>query len=80
MWNICNWFTNYLDQSKLGKKYTLWLAEYFPMPNPTFKDAEARRTTYMTDNFTYWQFASDGLITGTKGNTDLNLGYDIFEK
>ena len=73
------WLTNHLDAKELAKKYEIWLAEWLPVPSPTFNYAKTQKPTYNLTLFKYWQFASDGKLAGITGNVDLDLGYDIFD-
>ena len=73
------WLTNHLNTEELAKKYEIWLAEWLPVPSPTFDYAKTQRPTYNLTPFKYWQFASDGKMAGITGNVDLDLGYDIFD-
>ena len=73
------WLTNHLNTSELVKKYEIWLAEWLPVPRPTFSYAMSRKPTYNLTPYKYWQFASDGIINGISGNVDMDLGYDIFD-
>ncbi len=73
------WLTNHLNTQELAKKYEIWLAEWLPVPSPTFNYAKTQKPTYNLTPFKYWQFASDGKLAGITGNVDLDLGYDIFD-
>lgn len=61
-----NWFTNYLDYSKLKSKYSIWLAQYNSI-NELYCDI--------------WQNSSTGRVDGYSGNIDTNVIFnnDIFE-
>ncbi len=73
------WLTNYLNAQELVKKYDIWLAEWLPVPSPSFSYAKSHKPTYNLTAYKYWQFASDGKLNGISGNVDLDLGYDIFD-
>lgn len=73
------WLTNHLNASELSKKYDIWLAEWLPVPSPSFSYAKSQKPTYNLTPFKYWQFASDGKLNGIVGNVDFDLGYDIFD-
>lgn len=73
------WLTNHLDAQELVKKYDIWLAEWLPVPSPSFGYAKNQKPTYNLTPYKYWQFASDGHLNGINGNVDFDLGYDIFD-
>ncbi len=73
------WLTQHLNTPELAKKYEIWLAEYLPVPSPTYAYARTQKPIYDLTSFKYWQFASDGKMAGISGNVDLDLGYDIFD-
>ena len=73
------WLTNHLDAKELSKKYDIWLAEWLPVPSPSFSYAKSQKPTYNLTPYKYWQFASDGKLNGIAGNVDFDLGYDIFD-
>ena len=73
------WLTNYLNAPDLAEKYDIWLAEYLPVVSPTFNYAKTQTPIYNLTEIKYWQFASDGKISGISGNVDMDLGYDIFD-
>ena len=74
-----NWLTNYLNATELANKYEIWLAEWLSVTSPTFSYAKTQKPTYNLTSYKYWQFASDGSISGITGNVDMDLGYDIFD-
>lgn len=57
-----NWAENYVDGTKLGKRYTYWIAQY------------ASKCTYK-GNFDIWQHTSSGKVNGINGNVDMNIMY-----
>lgn len=73
------WLTNHLNAGELSKKYDIWLAEWLPVPSPSFSYAKSQKPTYNLTPYKYWQFASDGKLNGIVGNVDFDLGYDIFD-
>ena len=73
------WLTKHLNTQELVKKYDIWLAEWLPVPSPSFGYAKSQRPTYNLTPYKYWQFASDGKLNGISGNVDFDLGYDIFD-
>ena len=73
------WLTNHLNAQELVKKYDIWLAEWLPVPSPSFGYAKNQKPTYNLTPYKYWQFASDGHLNGINGNVDFDLGYDIFD-
>ena len=73
------WLMNHLNTQELVKKYDIWLAEWLPVPSPSFSYAKSQKPTYNLTAYKYWQFASDGKLNGISGNVDFDLGYDIFD-
>lgn len=73
------WLTNHLNSQELAKKYNIWLAEWLPVVSPSFSYAKKQNPTYNLTTYKYWQFASDGKLSGISGNVDFDLGYDIFD-
>ena len=60
------WFTNLLDGSELGNRFTCWVAQYNSV------------NTY-AGKYDMWQYTSSGSVDGIDGNVDLNILYrDIF--
>ena len=62
-----SWLKNKLDTANLGKKYTLWKADYRLLYDKTIK-------------CDMHQFTSEGSIDGIKGNVDLSHCYVDFPK
>lgn len=56
-----NWFSNYLDYTKLKSKYSVWLAQY---NDKAELDCDI------------WQNSSSGRINGYSGRLDTNIVYD----
>lgn len=56
-----NWFTNYLNSTKLKKLYKIWWAEW--------GEKEEATASFVVD---LWQWSSEGQVSGIKGNVDLN--------
>ena len=73
------WLTNHLNAQELVKKYDIWLAEWLPVPSPSFAYAKNNKPSYNLTPYKYWQFASDGKLGGISGYVDFDLGYDIFD-
>lgn len=60
-----NWFRNYLNESELRNRYTLWLAQYNDV-----KEIDCD----------IWQYTSSGTVDGISGNVDMNIMYrDLIE-
>ncbi len=57
-----NWLTNILNSEELGKRYTIWVAQY------------ADNCTY-TGKYDIWQNSSSGKIDGINGNVDTDYMY-----
>ena len=75
-----NWFTNYLDASRLSSKYPIWLAHYTNGYNRTsYNEALSHYGTDYTGSYQFWQFSSVGSLEGIGGDVDLDFGYDIFD-
>lgn len=55
-----NWFRNYLNESELRSRYTLWLAQYNDVNE---MDCDV------------WQYTSSGSVDGIYGNVDMNIMY-----
>ena len=75
-----DWLTNKLDANSLANKYTIWVAIW--PDNSTinnFSIAYNMRPAYNLTSYNYWQFTSNGSISGINGAVDLNLGYNIFD-
>ena len=53
-----NWFQNYLDYNTLHDKYSIWLAQW---SNSHSLDCDI------------WQYASDGNVSGIRGNVDMDV-------
>ena len=62
-----SWLKNKMDVATLGKKYTLWKADYRLLYDKTIK-------------CDMHQFTSEGNIDGIKGNVDLSHSYVDFPK
>ena len=62
-----NWLKNKMDAAYLGKKYTLWKADYRLLYDKTIK-------------CDMHQFTSEGGIDGINGNVDLSHSYVDFPK
>ena len=73
------WLTNNLNAAELAQKYEIWLAEWLPVVSPTFSYAQTQKPSYNLTDYKFWQFASDGVVSGISVAVDLDLGYDIFE-
>ena len=75
-----DWLTNRLDAIALANKFTIWVAIW---PNNSsinnFNAAYNLKPSYSLTSYKYWQFTSNGRISGINGLVDLNLGYDIFD-
>jgi len=61
-----NWFSNYLDKSKLGKKYELWLATWTGSKFPS-KDYSSQ--------YGMWQYTDSGRVNGISTGVDLDVAY-----
>lgn len=57
-----NMFTNYIDGPQIANQYLIWLAQY------------NSRVTY-TGNYNFWQYCSDGSVSGINGNVDMNYWF-----
>ena len=55
-----NWFRNYLNESELKSRYSIWLAQYNSINDM---------------NCDIWQYTSSGSINGINGDVDLNTMY-----
>ena len=75
-----DWLTNKLNAQELAKKYTIWVAIWPDNANiNNFQTAYNMRPAYNLSAYNYWQFTSNGRISGINGSVDLNMGYDIFD-
>lgn len=60
------WLNTHIDGERLGKKYTIWVAQY------------NSQNTYQ-GVYDMWQYSSKGKVKGINGNVDMNILYkDIF--
>lgn len=57
-----NMLTNYVDGSQIANQYLIWLAQY------------NTHVTY-SGNYNFWQYCSDGAVSGIQGNVDMNYWY-----
>ena len=73
-----NWFTNYLNVSSLSAKYPLWIAHYVG-PNTYQGGMSNSHFNPYSNNYKYWQFASDGRYNGISTNVDMDFGFNIFD-
>lgn len=53
-----NWFTNFLDYSRIAAEYSIWLAQW--------------GSSTCSYNCDIWQYADDGSVHGIGGNVDMN--------
>ncbi|MCD8231926.1 MAG: RICIN domain-containing protein [Clostridiales bacterium] len=74
---------NKWETSTLEEKYTIWVAQYpyYTYTSstdytlyPSFASAESKTTTY-TGAYRFWQFTSQGSVSGISGNVDLDFEY-----
>lgn len=61
-----NWFSNYLDKSKLGEKYELWLASWMNSGLPS-RD--------YSSEYGMWQYTDSGKVNGISTAVDLDVAY-----
>ncbi len=61
-----NWFSNYLDKSRLGEKYELWLASWMNSGLPS-KDYSSQ--------YGMWQYTDSGKVNGISTAVDLDVAY-----
>lgn len=61
-----NWFSNYLDKSRLGEKYELWLASWMNSGLPS-KDYSSQ--------YGMWQYTDSGKVNGISTSVDLDVAY-----
>lgn len=61
-----NWFSNYLDKSRLGEKYELWLASWMNSGLPS-KDYSSQ--------YGMWQYTDSGKVSGISTPVDLDVAY-----
>lgn len=61
-----NWFSNYLNKSKLGEKYELWLASWMNSGTPS-KDYSSQ--------YGLWQYTDSGKVNGISTAVDLDVAY-----
>ena len=61
-----NWFSNYLDKSRLGEKYELWLASWMNSGLPS-KD--------YSNEYGLWQYTDSGKVNGISTAVDLDVAY-----
>ena len=62
------WLTSLISGTELGKRYTVWVAQY------------ANTCTY-NGNYAIWQYTSDGKVNGIGGRVDMNnMVHDIIQR
>ncbi len=61
-----NWFSNYLDKTKLGEKHELWLASWMNSGNPS-RD--------YSSEYGLWQYTDSGSVAGISTAVDLDVAY-----
>ncbi len=61
-----NWFSNYLDKSRLGEKYELWLASWMSSGLPS-RDYSSQ--------YGMWQYTDSGKVNGISTAVDLDVAY-----
>ena len=61
-----NWFSNYLDKSRLGEKYELWLASWMNSGLPS-RDYSSQ--------YGMWQYTDSGKVNGISTSVDLDVAY-----
>ncbi len=61
-----NWFSNYLDKTKLGETYELWLASWMNSGTPS-KDYSSQ--------YGLWQYTDSGKVSGISTEVDLDVAY-----
>lgn len=61
-----NWFSNYLDKSKLGEQYELWLASWMDSGLPS-RDYSSQ--------YGMWQYTDSGKVDGISTAVDLDVAY-----
>ena len=57
-----NMFTNYIDGPQIANQYLIWLAQY------------STQVTY-SGNFDFWQYCSDGTVSGISGYVDMDYWF-----
>ena len=58
-----DWFTNYLDVSRIKAECETWIAHY----NTSYD--------YKNSGYGMWQYTDEGKVSGISGNVDLNICY-----
>ena len=73
-----NFLENYINIQYLATKYPVWIAQY-PNGVNRYDQVINSKPNYNLTSYKFWQFASNGNVTGINGNVDMDLGYDIFD-
>jgi GH25 family lysozyme M1 (1,4-beta-N-acetylmuramidase) len=62
------WLSSLISGNELGKRYTIWVAQY------------SDKCTY-NGNYAIWQYTSDGKVNGINGRVDMNnMVHDIIQR